>query len=107
MRCSTVMVIVMLMCSVVYHLTFLFKDFVALLILSLVYGLIGSTFWALQTLVIIEILGMKLFAPAMGFYSFLGIFSGLAFPFEGFLKDLTGTYSSTFHFFGFLYMIGA
>ncbi|XP_005111296.2 monocarboxylate transporter 5 [Aplysia californica] len=108
MRPSSVMVIPLMCCAGAYHLTPFFNDFDSLLGLTLTYGLLSSSFWALQTLVVIEVLGMELLAPAIGFYSvFMGFSSGISFPVGGALKDNTGTYSSTFHYFGVLYMMAA
>merc|ERR1711963_572386 len=98
----------LVVCGTAYHLTPLLTDFETLLIFSLVYGILNTAFWALQTLIVIEFLGLEFLAPALGFYAvFIGLSSSISFPLGGSLKDMTGTYSSTFHYYGFLYMIAS
>ncbi|CAL1531057.1 unnamed protein product [Lymnaea stagnalis] len=105
---TSYMIIPLVCMGVIYNLTPLFTDFNSIVGLGLAYGLLCSSFWPLLTLIVIEVLGSKRLPSALGYYSIFMSLSGAAsFPISGALRDATGTYTSSFHFFGALYLTAA
>ncbi|GFO33260.1 monocarboxylate transporter 12 [Plakobranchus ocellatus] len=81
MRPSTVGIPSMLSCGVLLQLVVFFTEFKSLLSLSCLIGFFTGSFWAMQVLIVIEIIGMESLGTAFGFYSIvLGFSVGAGFP---------------------------
>ncbi|CAG5135094.1 unnamed protein product [Candidula unifasciata] len=104
----TVLIAPLVACGTLYQFTALYDDFGSLLAMALLIGLFTGSFWTMQSLVVIDIYGLDKLGPMLGFYVLIvGLSLGASNPFSGLLRDLSGSYSVTFHFFGIVYYIAA
>ncbi|BFY97046.1 hypothetical protein BsWGS_00085 [Bradybaena similaris] len=102
----TVLIAPLTACATLYQFTAFYNDFSSLLAMSLLIGLFSGSFWTMQSLVVIDIYGLERLGPLLGFYVLVvGLSMGASNPFSGFLRDVSGSYSVTFHFFGIMYYI--
>ncbi|RUS79448.1 hypothetical protein EGW08_012789 [Elysia chlorotica] len=108
MRPSTAVIPSMALCGVLLQMISFFNDFKSLITLSCLIGFFTGSFWAMQVLVVIEIIGMENLGQAFGFYSIvLGFGVGTGFPLAGAMVDATGTYNIPYHFFGAMYLLAS
>lgn len=98
-KATRMCVVPMFIVGVVSQLTFLYNNYEALLIMSILFGLFGGFYFAMQSVIIIETLGVVHFGPCIGFYLLvMGFGAAVSFPIAGALKDVTGSYSSSYHY---------
>ncbi|VDI54652.1 Hypothetical predicted protein [Mytilus galloprovincialis] len=85
--------------SVCLMFTPLCKEFWHFVLLSIVSGIGAGGIFALTPPVLVDFLGLENFRSAMGILVLLqGVSLGLSAPFMGFLRDVTGTYVTSFYF---------
>lgn len=108
MRPSTVVLPSMVLCGILLQLVTFFNDFTSLICLSCLLGFFTGGFWAMQILVVIEIIGMESLGSAFGFYSIvIGFGVGAGFPLAGAMMDATGSYNIPYNFFGAMYFLAS
>ncbi|XP_035826038.1 monocarboxylate transporter 7 [Aplysia californica] len=106
LRPSTLILFPLLCLGVLFNLTSYLNDYGALLFLSIALGALTSSFWTLQTLIIIEILGLEQLASVFGFFAvFQGTTTSISFPVSGAITDATGSYENVYHFLGVSYLL--
>ncbi|CAC5415204.1 unnamed protein product [Mytilus coruscus] len=85
--------------SVCLMLTPLCKEFWHFVLLCIVSGIGAGGIFALTPTILIDFLGLENFRSAMGILVLLqGVSLGMSAPFMGFLRDVTGTYVTSFYF---------
>lgn len=98
-RPTTACIPPMLVVALVGHLTPLFTSYESILGMVIAYGLCLGIYFAMQSLIVIDVLGIENFRTAIGFYYlFMGLGGAVSYPIAGTLKDVTGTYTSTYHY---------
>uniref|UniRef100_A0A2C9KVH7 Major facilitator superfamily (MFS) profile domain-containing protein n=1 Tax=Biomphalaria glabrata TaxID=6526 RepID=A0A2C9KVH7_BIOGL len=84
------------------------EDYQSLLAIVVAYGLGVGVHFALQTLIVIDVLGVDNLRVAIGFfYLMMGIGATISYPICGALRVLTGTYSATYYFLATMNMVAA
>ncbi|XP_063425903.1 monocarboxylate transporter 12-B-like [Mytilus trossulus] len=85
--------------SVCLMFTPLCKEFWHFVLLCIVSGIGAGGIFALTPPVLVDFLGLENFRSAMGILVLLqGVSLGMSAPFMGFLRDVTGTYVTSFYF---------
>ncbi|XP_076096396.1 monocarboxylate transporter 2-like [Mytilus galloprovincialis] len=103
-----IMIIALIICGIINSLNPFYTEFWSLVLYSVIYGLIGGTMFAINSSTLSEIIDPERFGQAIGLMTGgQHIFFGIAGPFNGALRDLTGSYNATFFFFGFANFFGA
>ncbi|CAL1537269.1 unnamed protein product [Lymnaea stagnalis] len=98
-RPTTACIPPMLVVALVGYMTSFFTSYESFLGMAITYGLCLGIYFAMQSLIVIDVLGIDNFRTAIGFYYlFMGLGGAVSYPIAGTLKDLTGTYSSTYHY---------
>ncbi|KAK6959972.1 monocarboxylate transporter 6 [Biomphalaria glabrata] len=90
------------------YMTSFCEDYQSLLAIVVAYGLGVGVHFALQTLIVIDVLGVDNLRVAIGFfYLMMGIGATISYPICGALRVLTGTYSATYYFLATMNMVAA
>ncbi|KAK0055582.1 monocarboxylate transporter 5 [Biomphalaria pfeifferi] len=115
LRPTRMCIVPMLVVGIMSNLTPFFVSYSSMLSMSIVYGLFMGTYFVMQPLIAIELLGAENFPRAMGIYYGItglgpaisypfcgttGLEPAISYPFCGVLKDLSQSYTWTFHYLG-------
>ncbi|XP_005107969.2 uncharacterized protein LOC101852434 [Aplysia californica] len=94
---SKACILPMFVIGMVGQMTAFFNSYESMLAMAVMYGLFMGVYFAMQSLVVIEALGMKNFTSAIGFYYLImGLAGAVSYPISGALRDLTGSYVSAY-----------
>ncbi|XP_052104275.1 monocarboxylate transporter 2-like isoform X1 [Mytilus californianus] len=103
-----IMIIALIICGIINSLSPFYTEFWSLVLYSVIYGLVGGTMFAINSSTLSEIIEPERFGQAIGLMTGgQHIFFGITGPFNGALRDLTGSYNATFFFFGITNFFGA
>ncbi|XP_046359348.2 monocarboxylate transporter 14-like [Haliotis rufescens] len=94
--------------GIIYQFTSFYSNFRLMLLFVVLFGLINGVYATLHPPLIIDFLGYDYFSKVFGFVQvFHGAAMSTSFPLLGFLRDVTGTYTTAFYVLGATQFIGA
>ncbi|XP_046581644.1 monocarboxylate transporter 13-like [Haliotis rubra] len=94
--------------GIIYQFTSFYSSFQLMLMFVVLFGLINGVYATLHPPLIIDFLGFDYFSKVFGFVQvFHGAAMSTSFPLLGFLRDVTGTYTTSFYVLGATQFIGA
>ncbi|XP_012943270.1 monocarboxylate transporter 6 [Aplysia californica] len=97
----------MLVIGVLGQLTEFYNTYQSLLAMVATEGICMGVYFGMQSLVVIEILGMDHYATAVGVcYLMMGVGGGVSYPLAGMIRDLTGSYSYSFYYMSSMQLLG-
>ncbi|XP_067675494.1 monocarboxylate transporter 14-like [Haliotis asinina] len=102
------LIIMFIFLGIIYQFTYFYSNFKLMLMFVVLFGLINGVYATLHPPLIIDFLGFDHFSKVFGFVQvFHGAAMSTSFPLLGFLRDVTGTYTTSFHVLGATQFIGA
>ncbi|KAK7499273.1 hypothetical protein BaRGS_00009533 [Batillaria attramentaria] len=101
MKPQTMVAICLAIIGVLFQLTSVTNNMAAMIAVVVVFGLFSGVFFTMIPLILVDVMGMEKFRPALGATQFfMGMAGVLGFPILGLMKDASGSYVMAFHFIG-------
>ncbi|XP_050416442.2 monocarboxylate transporter 13-like [Patella vulgata] len=100
-RKQNIVIISLIILGVSFQFVGFCTDFPRLVVFTVVMGLFSGAYFALLTVILIDIVGLAKLSPVLGFVQLYGGISSVAmFPLLGLLRDVTGSYVAAYQFLG-------
>ncbi|KAH9494656.1 hypothetical protein Btru_020458 [Bulinus truncatus] len=107
-RPGKITILPLLAIGTIGHLTALLHTYSSMMSISITYGLFMGVYYAVQPLIIVELLGPEHFSTALGIYFALtSLGPAISYPLCGALKDMSQTSTYTYHYIGSLHIAAA